>query len=175
MDHPAAVFGFYYDSDAMYTDDTDTLRLDDIAPNISQTQGGTHNTLFIATNSYLIAVEAPNDDSQAIQSINVEKYPETDPLPDSHPSPCRSRKQHAHVRRRAPIVVSKGDGDYFRKSLARPETLNNEDGLHGKSDREVDGKWSVNDGGREVRVCHPKIRTRRATTWCMSPMPASEL
>jgi len=28
--------GFYYDSDAMYTDDADSLRLDDIATNVSR-------------------------------------------------------------------------------------------------------------------------------------------
>src|SRR5215472_8778059 len=40
---------FYFDSDTMYMDDGGKFTLVDIGPNISETQGGTHNTVFIAT------------------------------------------------------------------------------------------------------------------------------
>jgi len=148
--------GFYFDSDAMYTDDTDTLRLEDIAPNISQTQGGTHNTLFIATNSYLIAVEAPNDDGQAIQSIEMakKKYPGKPIryLILTHHHVDHVSGMRTYAAEGATIVVSKGDGDYFRKVLARPETLNRFAPKTPFTAKvvEVEGKWSVNDGGREV-------------------------
>jgi glyoxylase-like metal-dependent hydrolase (beta-lactamase superfamily II) len=148
--------GFYYDSDAMYTDDTDTLRLDEIAPNISQTQGGSHNTLFIATNSYLIVVEAPNDDGQAIQSIEMakKKYPGKPIryLILTHHHVDHVSGMRTYAAEGATIVVGKGDGDYFRKVLARPETLNRFAPKMAFTAKviEVDGKWSVNDGGREV-------------------------
>jgi glyoxylase-like metal-dependent hydrolase (beta-lactamase superfamily II) len=148
--------GFYYDSDAMYTDDTDTLRLDEIAPNISQTQGGSHNTLFIATNSYLIVVEAPNDDGQAIQSIEMakKKYPGKPIryLILTHHHVDHVSGMRTYAAEGATIVVGKGDGDYFRKVLARPETLNRFAPKMAFNAKviEVDGKWSVNDGGREV-------------------------
>jgi glyoxylase-like metal-dependent hydrolase (beta-lactamase superfamily II) len=148
--------GFYYDSDAMYTDDTDTLRLDEIAPNISQTQGGSHNTLFIATNSYLIVVEAPNDDGQAIQSIEMakKKYPGKPIryLILTHHHVDHVSGMRTYAAEGATIVVGKGDGDYFRKVLARPETLNRFAPKTAFTAKviEVDGKWSVNDGGREV-------------------------
>jgi len=58
----------------------------------------------------------------------------------------------AYAAEGATIVVGKGDGEYFRKVLARPETLNRFAPKAAFTAKviEVDGKWSVNDGGREV-------------------------
>jgi glyoxylase-like metal-dependent hydrolase (beta-lactamase superfamily II) len=148
--------GFYFDSDAMYTDDGDTLRLEDVGPNISQTQGGTHNTIFIATNNYLIAVEGPNDDGQSIQSMDMakKKYPGKPIryLILTHHHVDHVGGMRAYAAEGATIVVGKGDGDYYRKVLARPETLNRFAPKKAFTANviEVDGKWSVNDGGREV-------------------------
>src|SRR5579872_4684884 len=148
--------GFYYDSDAKYTDDLDTLKLVDVASNVSQTQGGTHNTLFIATNTYLIAVEAPNDDGQTIQSIDMAKkrYPGKPIryLILTHHHVDHVGGMRTYAAEGATIVMAKGDGDYFRKVLVRPETLNPDAPKKAFTPKviEVDGKWSVNDGGREV-------------------------
>src|SRR5260370_12369349 len=108
--------GFYYDSDKKYTDDLDSLKLVDVAPNVSQTQGGTHNTLFIATSSYLIAVEAPNDDGQAIQSIDMakKKYPGK-PIRNlilTHHPVDHVRGMRTYAAEGATIVMAKEDGDY---------------------------------------------------------------
>ncbi len=148
--------GFYYDSDAKYTDDLDTLKLVDVATNVSQTQGGTHNTLFIATNNYLIAVEAPNDDGQAIQSIDMAKkrYPGKPIryLILTHHHVDHVGGMRSYAAEGATIVVGKGDGEYFRKVLVRPETLNPDAPKKAFTPKviEADGKWSVNDGGREA-------------------------
>ena len=148
--------GFYYDSDKKYTDDLDELRLVDVAQNVSQTQGGTHNTLFIATNSYLIAVEAPNDDGQAIQSMDMAKkrYPGKPIryLILTHHHVDHVGGMRTYAAEGATLIVAKGDGDYFRKVLARPETLNPDAPKKAFTPKviEVDGKWNVNDGGREV-------------------------
>jgi len=148
--------GFYYDSDKKYTDDLDSLKLVDVAPNVSQTQGGTHNTLFIATSSYLIAVEAPNDDGQAIQSIDMakKKYPGKPIryLILTHHHVDHVGGMRTYAAEGATIVMAKEDGDYFRKALARPETLNPDAPKNAFTPKvvEVDGKWSVKDGGREV-------------------------
>lgn len=148
--------GFYYDSDAKYTDDLDSLKLVDVAQNVSQTQGGTHNTLFIATNNYLIAVEAPNDDGQAVQSIDLakKKYPGKPIryLVLTHHHVDHVGGMRTYAAEGATIVIGKGDGDYFRKVLARPETLNPDAPKKSFTPKvvEVDGKWNVNDGGREV-------------------------
>ena len=148
--------GFYYDSDAKYTDDLDSLKLVDVATNVSQTQGGTHNTLFIATNTYLIAIEAPNDDGQAIQSIDMAKkrYPGKPIryLVLTHHHVDHVGGMRTYAAEGATIVVGKGNGEYLRKVLVRPETLNPDAPKKAFTPKvvEVDGKWSVNDGGREV-------------------------
>jgi len=148
--------GFYYDSDAKYTDDLDSLKLVDVATNVSQTQGGTHNTIFIATNNYLIAVEAPNDDGQAIQSIDMAKkrYPGKPIryLILTHHHVDHVAGMRTYAAEGATIIVAKGDGDYFRKVLARPETLNPDAPKKAFAAKvlEADGKWTRNDGGREV-------------------------
>jgi glyoxylase-like metal-dependent hydrolase (beta-lactamase superfamily II) len=148
--------GFYYDSDAKYTDDLDSLKLVDVATNVSQTQGGTHNTIFIATNTYLIAVEAPNDDGQAIQSIDMAKkrYPGKPIryLILTHHHVDHVGGMRTHAAEGATIVVGKGDGDYLRKALVRPETLNPDAPKKAFTPKvvEVDGKWTINDAGREV-------------------------
>jgi glyoxylase-like metal-dependent hydrolase (beta-lactamase superfamily II) len=171
--------GFYYDSDAMYTDDADSLRLDDIGPNISQTQGGTHNTIFIATNSYLIAVEAPNDDGQSIQSIDMAKkrYPGKPIryLILTHHHVDHVSGMRTYAAEGATIVVGKGNGDYFRKVLAHPETLNRFAPKMAFTPKviEVDGKWSVNDGGREVDAY--AIENPHAAAYVMAYVPDARL
>jgi len=171
--------GFYYDSDAMYTDDADSLRLDDIGPNISQTQGGTHNTVFIATNTYLIAVEAPNDDGQSIQSIDMAKkrYPGK-PLRYlilTHHHVDHVSGMRTYAAEGATIVVGKGDGDYFRNVLSRPETLNQYAPKTAFTPKviEVDGKWSVNDGDREVDAY--AVENPHASGYIMAYVPDARI
>ena len=69
--------GFYLDSDAYYTADGGSLKIQDVAPNISFVNGGSHNTLIVATNDGLIAVEAPGDDGQSkiVMGLAQQKYP----------------------------------------------------------------------------------------------------
>jgi hypothetical protein len=56
---------FYLDSDAYYTDDGGSLKIQEVDPNDSFVNGGSHNTLIVATSDGLIAVEAPGDDGQS--------------------------------------------------------------------------------------------------------------
>ena len=44
--------GFYLDTDAVYSDEGDTLKLTDIGPNITMATGASHNTLL----DYAVAV-----------------------------------------------------------------------------------------------------------------------
>jgi hypothetical protein len=148
--------GFYFDSDAMYTDDGDSLKIVDVGPNISQVRGGTHNNIFIATDKYLVAVEAPNDDGQSIQAIEMAKkrYPGKPVryLILTHHHVDHVGGMRTFAAEGATIVVGKGDGEYLRRALARPETLNPEAPKKKFAAEviEVDGKWSVNDAGREI-------------------------
>ena len=148
--------GFYFDSDAMYTDDGDALKIVDVGPNVSQVRGGTHNNIFIATDKYLVAVEAPNDDGQSRQAIDMAKkrYPGKPVryLILTHHHVDHVGGMRTFAAEGATIVVGKGDGEYLRRALARPETLNPEAPKKKFAAEviEVDGKWSISDGGREI-------------------------
>ena len=148
--------GFYFDSDAKYTDDGDALKMVDLGQNIVQIRGGTHNTVVIATDKYLVAVESPNDDGQSIQSIEMAKkrFPGKPVryLILTHHHVDHVGGMRTYAAEGATIVVGKGDGEYLRRVLARPETLNPEAPKKPFKAQviEVDGKWRVNDGGREV-------------------------
>jgi glyoxylase-like metal-dependent hydrolase (beta-lactamase superfamily II) len=177
--------GFYLDSDAKYTDDGDSLELVDIGPNISQVRGHNRalnlnlNTIFIATNSYLIAVEAPNDDGQSIQSIDLakKKYPGK---PIRYLILTHHHAEHiggmrTYAAEGTTIVVAKGNGDYFRQVLARPEKLNPNAPKKAFAAKviEVDGKWSVNDGGRTVDAY--VIDTSHAANFLVPFVPDAKL
>jgi glyoxylase-like metal-dependent hydrolase (beta-lactamase superfamily II) len=150
--------GFYLDSDALYTDDGDMLHLVDIAPNVSQMVGGTHNSLVIATNDYLVVVDAPNDDGQSKQTIDaaMAKYPgkPIKYLILTHHHVDHAGGMRAYAAAGATIVVGPGDGDAFKKWLAASHVMET-GGPSGEimpNVIEVDGKWSVKDGGRTIEA-----------------------
>jgi glyoxylase-like metal-dependent hydrolase (beta-lactamase superfamily II) len=147
--------GFYLDSDALYTDDGGSLKLTDVAPNVSLVTGGSHNTLIVATNSYLVAFEAPGHDGQSKIAIDLakQKYPGKPfrYLVLTHHHIDHSGGLRAYAAEGATLIVGKGDGAFFRKVLAAPQGYN----LHPVKSVppkviEVADKWSVNDGGREI-------------------------
>jgi glyoxylase-like metal-dependent hydrolase (beta-lactamase superfamily II) len=149
--------GFYLDSEALYTDDGGSMQLADVAPNISLVTGSTHNTLIVATNTYLVAFEAPGDDGQSQIAIDLakKKYPGKPfrYLVLTHHHIDHSGGLRAYAAEGAAIVVGKGDGAFFRKALAAPEAYNP---FPIKSVPpkviEVNGKWSINDGGRVIEA-----------------------
>ena len=147
--------GFYLDSDALYTDDGGMLRLMDVAPNVSLVTGGSHNTLIVATNTYLVAFEAPGDDGLSKIAIDLakQKYPGKPIryLVLTHHHIDHTGGLRSYAAEGATIVVGKGDGAFFRKVLAAPHQLDPYP-LKAFTPKviEVDGKWSVNDGGREI-------------------------
>ena len=148
--------GFYLDSDALYTDDGGSLKLVDIAPNISMVQGGSHNTLIVATNTYLVTFDAPADDgmSNKVLEMAAAKYPGK-PLRYvvlTHHHIDHTGGLRALSAAGATIVVGKGDGAFFKKMLSAPAGLNLYP-IQGKVEPKVieaGDKWSVNDGGREI-------------------------
>jgi glyoxylase-like metal-dependent hydrolase (beta-lactamase superfamily II) len=150
--------GFYLDSDAMYTDDGDALKLVDVAPNVSQVVGGTHNSLVIATNTYLVVVDAPNDDGQSKQTIDLAtaKYPgkPIKYLILTHHHVDHAGGMRAYAAAGATVVVGPGDGDAFKKWLASPHAtdVNGPQGAIMPEVVEVTDKWSVNDGGRVIEA-----------------------
>jgi glyoxylase-like metal-dependent hydrolase (beta-lactamase superfamily II) len=148
--------GFYLDSNAMYTDDGNTLQLTDAGPNMSLVTGGSHNTLIVATDKYLVAFDSPGDDgmSQKVIEMAKAKYPGKSfkYLVLTHHHVDHTGGLRAYIADGATLVVGKGDGTFFRGVLSAPAALNpyGVKGTATPSVIEVDGKWSVNDGGREI-------------------------
>jgi glyoxylase-like metal-dependent hydrolase (beta-lactamase superfamily II) len=170
--------GFYLDSDARYTDDGGALRIMDVAPNISLVTGGSHNTLIVATNTYLVAFDAPGDDglSQIAIDLAKQKYPGKPfrYVVLTHHHIDHTGGLRAYAAEGATIVVGKGNGAFFRKVLAAPSGLN----LYTVKTFtprviEVDDKWTVNDGGREISAY--SLPTTHATGYLIPYVPDAKL
>ena len=147
--------GYYLDSDDLYTDDGRKMQLTDVAPNISLVTGSTHNTLIVATDTYLVAFEAPGDDGQSKIAIDLakQKYPGKPfrYLVLTHHHIDHSGGLRAYAAEGASVVVGKGDGAFFRKALAAPQGYNPYPVKAAPPKViEVDDKWSVTDGARQI-------------------------
>ena len=170
--------GFYLDSDALYTDDGRNLQLTDIAPNISHVTGGSHNTLIVATNDYLVAFDAPGDDGQSQWVINAaaQKYPgkKFRYVVLTHHHIDHAGGVRAFAAEGATIVTGRGNGEFFRRVLAAPAG-SNPYRLAAITPRvvEVANKWSVNDSGRAVEAY--LIETPHAAGYLIPYVPDAKL
>jgi glyoxylase-like metal-dependent hydrolase (beta-lactamase superfamily II) len=170
--------GFYLDSDALYTDDGKSMQLVDIAPNISHVTGGSHNTLIVATNDYLVAFDAPGDDGQSQWVINAakQKYPGKSfrYVVLTHHHIDHAGGIRAYAADGATIVTGQGNGEFIRRALAAPAG-SNPYRLASFTPRvvEVANKWTVNDGGRVVEAY--LIETPHAAGYLIPYVPDARL
>jgi len=150
--------GFYFDSDTMYVNDGEQMKMMDIAPNVSLAIGNTHNTVFIAMNTYLIALEAPNDDGQAKLAIALAKqrFPgkPIKYLVLSHHHVDHVGGMRTFAAEGATIVFGRGTApntQYYRRALNNTQDLNWNKPVMPREPELIDvkDKWTVTDGGRE--------------------------
>src|SRR4029077_12726763 len=131
------------------TDDGGAMQLMDIGPNITMVTGSTHNTLIVATNTYLVAFEAPSDDGQSKLFIDAaaQKYPGKPfrYVVLTHHHIDHSGGLRAYAAEGATFVVGKGHRAFLRHALAARHGLDPYP-LKPFTPKvvEVDGKWSVN-------------------------------
>lgn len=171
--------GFYLDTDAIYSDLGDTLKLVDVGPNISMATGATHNTLIVATDKYLVAFEAPIDDglSQWVIEAAKERYPGK---PFRYVILTHHHIDHtggvrAYAAEGATFVVGKGDGAFWRKVLAAPHGLDPYPVSYKGTPKvvEVNGKWSIDDAGREIDAY--SLENPHATGYLIPYVPDAKL
>jgi glyoxylase-like metal-dependent hydrolase (beta-lactamase superfamily II) len=170
--------GFFLDSDALYTDEGRSLQLVDIAPNISHVTGGSHHTLIVATNDYLVAFDAPGDDGQSQWIINAaaQKYPgkKFRYVVLTHHHIDHAGGIRAYAAEGATIVTGQGNGEFFRRALAAPRMSNPyQVGNYTPQVVEVADKWSVSDGGRAVEAY--LIETPHAAGYLIPYVPDARL
>jgi len=162
----------------VYSDEGDTLKLTDIAPNISMAVGRRHNTLIVATDRYLVAFEAPIDDglSQWVIKAAAEKYPgkrsamSFSPITTSIiPAAC------APTPRKAPPLSWQGNGAFYRKVLSAPNWLDPYPVKLSGAPKviEVNGKWSINGRGTRDRRVFPE--DTHATNYIVPYVPDAKL
>ena len=152
--------GVYLDSDGIGYDTgaASGLKLVEVAPGISQTQGGSHNSLIVELDSFLVVFDAPIGEDQAKWTIEAAraKYPGK---PVKYLVLTHHHMDHANGTRTfvamegSTIVVGKGAKQHFREVLAAPHRVHPD--LLARKPRkaeivEVDGQWKVGDGKRQV-------------------------
>jgi glyoxylase-like metal-dependent hydrolase (beta-lactamase superfamily II) len=152
--------GVYLDSDGIGYD-TGTvqgLTLAEIAPGLSLTQGGTHNSMIVEMADHLVVFDAPIGEGQARWTVEAARarYPGK---PVRYLVLTHHHMDHASGTRTfvalegSKLVVGKGARAHFERVLAAPHRVDN-DLLQQRPRKteiiEVDGRWTTSDGRREV-------------------------
>lgn len=112
--------GVYLDSDKVNFDPTTStgMRLEELAPGVQHVVGGTHNSLLVEMDKYLIVIDAPINDWQSHWTMDVAKtkYPGK-PIKYvvlTHHHMDHAGGTRAYVNAGATVVVGQGNGAHFQ-------------------------------------------------------------
>ena len=163
--------GTYLDSENLSYDSRAAgggLRLQELAPGVQHVVGGSHNSLLVEMNSYLVVFDAPVTDAQSNWVIDAAraKYPGKPIryLVLTHHHMDHTGGVRAYAAQGATLVVGQGAGEHFRKVLAAPFTRNPDlrpTDLSRTPVIEVADKYVISDARREVaayRVDNPHAK-----------------
>jgi glyoxylase-like metal-dependent hydrolase (beta-lactamase superfamily II) len=151
--------GTYMDSDNVSYDTKGSpgLRLQDLAPGVSQLQGGTHHSLLVEMANQLVVFDAPIGDGQSKWVVEAAKakYPGK-PIRYvvlTHHHMDHSGGVRGFLAEGATLVVGQGAGAHWRRVLAAPWSRNPDlpaRDLSGARIIEVADKYVISDSNREV-------------------------
>lgn len=152
--------GVLLDSDAIAYDAQSSpgLALVDVAPGVAHFVGGTHNSLFVEMRNYLVVFDAPMGEfySRLALAAAAKRFPgkPVKYLILTHHHMDHASGVRTYAAGGAILVVGKGNGAHFKKALAVPGRLGRDSPK--KPIRaeivEVDPRWTISDGKREVAV-----------------------
>ena len=122
--------GTYLDSDNVSYDTraTQGLRLQELAPGVLQTQGGSHNSLVVEMSDHLIVFDAPVTDAQSLWLVGQTRarFPGKPIrwLVLTHHHMDHTGGLRGILAEGGTLVVGQGAGPHFRRVLAAPMTRN---------------------------------------------------
>jgi glyoxylase-like metal-dependent hydrolase (beta-lactamase superfamily II) len=122
--------GTYLDSENVSYDTraAQGLRLQELAPGVFQTQGGSHNSLVVEMSDYLIVFDAPVTDAQSLWLVGQTRaqFPGKPIrwLVLTHHHMDHTGGLRGILAEGGTLVVGQGAGPHFRRVLAAPMTRN---------------------------------------------------
>ncbi len=152
--------GVYLDSDAVAFDPAATsgLRLQEVAPGVHLTQGGSHNSLVVEMRDHLIVFDAPISDgySQWLLGQLKAKYPDKPvrTLVLTHHHMDHASGTRAYAAQGANVVVGAGNGAHWRRVLSGSHAMNPDvkASVAAPNITEVADRLVLSDGKRNVAV-----------------------
>jgi glyoxylase-like metal-dependent hydrolase (beta-lactamase superfamily II) len=149
--------GVFLDSDGVAYDAQarSGLELVDLAPGVTYVAGGTHNSLIVELDGYLVGFDAPVGEARSKWTIEqaARKYPGK---PFKYLVLTHHHVDHAggvrtYAAAGATVVVGPGNGTHFRKVLASPDSLGADSPKKTFTPSIIEADhWSVTDGKREA-------------------------
>jgi glyoxylase-like metal-dependent hydrolase (beta-lactamase superfamily II) len=152
------LIGTLLDTDTVLYDPQATkgLTLVDVAPGVSHMQGGTHNSLIVEMNDFLVVIDTPVGEMLSKWTIDAAKK-KYGGKPFKYAVLTHHHMDHtngirSYAAEGATVVVGRGNGEFFRKVLSSPASLGK--GAPKNTIKpniiEVDGRFIISDGKRDV-------------------------
>ena len=122
--------GVYMDSDNVSYDTRGSqgLRLQEVAPGVFQTQGGTHHSLVVVMSDHLVVLDAPVTDAQSVWLVRETKarFPGKPIrwLALTHHHMDHAGGMRGILAEGGTLVVGQGGGAHYRRVLSAPMTRN---------------------------------------------------
>jgi glyoxylase-like metal-dependent hydrolase (beta-lactamase superfamily II) len=149
--------GFFLDSDQVFVPPGGSLRLAELAPNVQQVVGGSHNSLIVALKDGLLFVDAPINDDQSRWTIEAARSKYEKPVEYvvlTHHHNDHSGGVRAYMAEGATVLVGVPAKKYFVKlSLTEhvvPDAL--EKRHFSPKIEEIKDEKTISDGAISVRI-----------------------